>query len=82
MGISWLAESQLVSQEGLCSMECVYGIYGGEHKNMGNPEGKQTLENPGKDGRVILKYILKKYHGRVCNSYGVSCSIKQEEFLN
>jgi len=44
-------------------MEHVYGIYGDEHKNMGNPEGKYTFGNPGKDGRIILKYIFKNIMG-------------------
>jgi hypothetical protein len=63
-------------------MEYVYGIYRGEQRNMGNPEEKQILGNPGKDGRIILKYVLEKYHGMACNNNGVSCSIKQDKFLD
>jgi hypothetical protein len=28
---------------------------------VGKPEGKRTLENPGVNGRIILKYVLEKY---------------------
>ena len=34
---------------------------------MGEPEGKNHLENTGVDGRIILKWILKKSVGRAWN---------------
>jgi len=28
---------------------------------MGKPEGKRTLEDPGVDGRIILRWILRQW---------------------
>jgi hypothetical protein len=28
---------------------------------LGNPEGKSHLEDPGKDGRIILSWIFRKW---------------------
>ena len=44
--------------------------YTGEEKNacrllIGKPEGKYHLGNLGIDGRVVLKWILKKYDGSI-----------------
>jgi hypothetical protein len=30
---------------------------------LGKLEGKRPLENPGVDGRIILRYILRKLNG-------------------
>jgi hypothetical protein len=30
---------------------------------VGRPEGRRSLENPGIDGRIILKWIFKKWDG-------------------
>jgi hypothetical protein len=45
-----------------------YGIYKGEQKCMGYPEGKQTLGNPGQRWECNIKMHLKKYHGREWNN--------------
>jgi hypothetical protein len=31
---------------------------------VGKPEGKNHLENPGVDGKIILKWIIKKWDGQ------------------
>jgi len=39
--------------------------YGGEERRIqglvGKPEGKNHLEDPGVDGRIILKWIFRKW---------------------
>ena len=41
--------------------------YGGEQRGIqvlvGKPEGKSHLEDPGVDGRSILRWILRKWNG-------------------
>jgi len=37
-----------------------YGIHEGEEKCMGNPEGKQTLRNPGQRWQDNIKMLLKE----------------------
>jgi hypothetical protein len=32
---------------------------------VGNPAGKRPLEDPGLDGRIIKRWAVKKYAGRV-----------------
>jgi hypothetical protein len=63
---------------------------------VGRPEGRGHLEDPGVDGRIILKWIFKKWDGMAwpglvwlrkgtgfCESGNMpSLSIKCEEFLD
>jgi hypothetical protein len=37
---------------------------GGYRVLVGRPEGRNHLEDPGVDGRIILKWIFKKWDGR------------------
>jgi hypothetical protein len=57
--------------------------------SVGRPEGRNHLEDPGVDGGIILKWILKKWdggHGQVAGSCECgnepSGSIKLGEFLD
>ena len=42
------------------------GAYGGVHRVLvGKPEGKRPLGDPDADGKIILRYILRKLEGVV-----------------
>ena len=38
---------------------------------VGKPEGKDCLEDPGVDGRVILRWIFRKWNGGRGGEYGL-----------
>jgi hypothetical protein len=43
-------------------MDGIRSAYGGEKMPIeGKHEGKNHLENPGVDGRIILRWILRKW---------------------
>jgi hypothetical protein len=42
-----------------------YGRVGVYRVLLGRPEGKNLLEDPAVDGRIILKWIFKKWTGSI-----------------
>ena len=38
--------------------------------SVGKPEGRRPFEDPGIDGRIILKWILEKLYGSGCIECG------------